>query len=101
MKTAEEILKSKLNPAIAITNNADYTFNKIIEAMETYANQSKWISVEDRLPKLNTEVICCDGPKNSDVSTSYFVEGGFYKIDENGVINSFEVTHWQPLPEKP
>lgn len=38
-KTAEEILKGKLNPAIAILNNPDYTFNKVIEAMEEYANQ--------------------------------------------------------------
>lgn len=37
MKTAEEILKGKLNPSIAIINNADYTFNKVLEAMEEYA----------------------------------------------------------------
>lgn len=41
MKTAEEILKSKLNPSIAIINKPDYTFNKVIEAMEEYANQFK------------------------------------------------------------
>lgn len=41
MKTAEEILKSKLDPKIAVVNNPDYTFNKVIEAMEEYANQFK------------------------------------------------------------
>lgn len=39
MKTAEEILKGKLDMKIAIVNNPDYTFNKIIEAMEEYAEQ--------------------------------------------------------------
>lgn len=37
MKTSEEVLKSKLDPKIAIVNNPDYTFNKVIEAMEEYA----------------------------------------------------------------
>lgn len=32
--SAEDILKSKLDPKIAILNNPDYTFNKVIEAME-------------------------------------------------------------------
>ena len=38
-KTAEEVLKSKLDMKIAIVNNPDYTFNKVIEAMEEYAEQ--------------------------------------------------------------
>jgi TPP-dependent 2-oxoacid decarboxylase len=37
---AEEILKSKLDPKIAIINNPDYTFNKIIEAMEEHASNA-------------------------------------------------------------
>ena len=37
--TAEEILKSKLDYKIAILNNPDYTFNKVIEAMQEYADQ--------------------------------------------------------------
>ena len=41
MKTAEEILKSKLNPSVAILNNPEYTFNKVIESMEEYADQFK------------------------------------------------------------
>lgn len=39
LKTAEEILKSKLDYKIAVVNNPDYTFHKVIEAMEVYANQ--------------------------------------------------------------
>ena len=40
MKTAEEILKSKLDGKITFVNNPDYTFNKVIEAMEEYRLQS-------------------------------------------------------------
>lgn len=44
MKTAEEILKSKLNAELMLVNNADYTWNKILEAMEEYAAQFKQAS---------------------------------------------------------
>lgn len=36
--TAEQVLKSKINPSISVLNNADYTFNKVIEAMEEFAS---------------------------------------------------------------
>lgn len=48
-KTAEEILKSKLDTKILIINNADYTFNKIIEAMEEYAAQCQEYNAERKL----------------------------------------------------
>ena len=35
--TAEEVLKSKLTIESMRLNNSDYTFNKVIEAMELYA----------------------------------------------------------------
>jgi hypothetical protein len=49
MKTAEEILKSKLNPSVAILNNPDYTFNKVIEAIEEYADQFKHLPTENEI----------------------------------------------------
>jgi len=61
MKTAEEILKSKLDPKIVVVNNPDYTFNKVIEAMEEYANQSKqsgfggWVATSERLPEIDQD----------------------------------------------
>jgi len=39
--TAEKILKSKLDVTILIANNKDYTFNKVIEAMEEYTEQKQ------------------------------------------------------------
>lgn len=39
METAEEVLKSKLTIEAIRLNNSDYTFNKVIEAMELYAEK--------------------------------------------------------------
>ena len=39
LSTAEEVLKSKFDAKLAIINNSDYTFNKVIEAMDEYAKQ--------------------------------------------------------------
>ena len=47
--TAEEILKEKVKFSPLLS--PDETFKKVIEAMEEYANQSKWIRVEDSKPK--------------------------------------------------
>lgn len=55
MKTAEEILKSKLNPSVAILNNPDYTFNKVIEAIEEYADQFKHLHLHGVMQGLPTE----------------------------------------------
>lgn len=35
---AETLLRSKLNTELAMKNNSDFTFNKILEAMEEYAS---------------------------------------------------------------
>ena len=55
MKTAEEILKSKLNPSVAILNNPEYTFNKVIESMEEYADQFKHLHLHGVMQGLPTE----------------------------------------------
>ena len=54
MERAEEILKQKLDVKIAILNNPNYTFNKVIEAMEQYADEraikfAEWIN--DKISK--------------------------------------------------
>jgi hypothetical protein len=61
---------------------------------------SEWISVNDRLPQVDFEVlVSCDG----DVTISNFrvnCENGAMWFDiecENGWI----VTHWMPVPEPP
>ena len=56
---------------------------------------SDWISVDERLPADNEEVLTywSDG----DVVIAYFMKGRFSFSDCSGEI----ITHWQPLPQPP
>lgn len=80
MKTAEEILKSKLDGKITFVNNPDYTFNKVIEAMEEYRLQShpSPMSAEPTVQQLR------DAAKNN---PDTFLAGALYVID-NYKLNS-------------
>ena len=105
MKTAEEIFNEsgKAGMACEFGYNADVISLPVaIELAEIYANQSKWISVEDRLPEDNkTQNILINGDRNS--SHHIYYSAGYdiiykkwynpfgYEVEEN-------VTHWQPLP---
>jgi len=73
-----------------------------IKMMEEYANQDKWISVNDRLPE-NADGILLYG----DLTVGHFYETGTFsptfKIFECHAVDGYEgkITHWQPLPEPP
>lgn len=66
-------------------------------AANSHAEESKWMSVKDRLPETETSVLVCtergyiflSWASNEDVFW-------FYNEDEDD-----RVTHWQPLPEPP
>jgi len=69
---------------------------------------SNWISVKDRLPALETDVIVnlVDRTDTEGVGTSFpaifGLDGnyGFYYITVNGVKDcSEDVSHWMPLPQ--
>lgn len=67
------------------------------------ANQpSPWISVEERLPEPEKEVIILNKRKHTDIDflTDDF-EGGYYwwKSDESIFCEDDEITHWMPIPE--
>jgi hypothetical protein len=66
---------------------------------------SNWISVDDRLPDVETEVLIAI-PACGHLN----IEGGKYKGDgqffgawcsTHGKGRSYRVSHWQPLPEPP
>jgi hypothetical protein len=64
----------------------------------------KWISVEDRLPEIEADYICC--LQNGNLMVLSFNDGFFGELDEDDdefVISSHSdfVTHWQPLPVPP
>ena len=65
---------------------------------------SPWISVEDRLPEPEKEVIILNKRKHTDIDflTDDF-EGGYYwwKSDESIYCEDDEITHWMPIPELP
>ena len=73
--------------------------------MNNNDKEDKWISIEDKLPEKNNEVLITDG---------YSVWGGFsreysqneegwcwFDNSEEGYFNTDEITHWMPLPEPP
>lgn len=63
---------------------------------------SPWISVEDRLPELEKEVIVLDKRKQAGID---FLmndgNGGCYWCISNDAIwcDDYKVTHWMPIPE--
>ena len=86
-----------------------YSQEQIYQAMEEYANQSKWISVEDRLPEDNQQVLAyCLFIK--DELCPYITAYGLltfhdhYFTQDNDIESDYlvnEITHWQPLPQPP
>lgn len=81
-------------------------YDDAIEAIEAYHNQfdSKWISVEDKLPEsLYNVIVFYDNGIGGYVSRGYYYNSSGAKWDVqsySGTINP-KVTHWMPLPPNP
>lgn len=89
------VLVDKLEKELARNcrlNNWDLGFQAAIDIVKQH---SDWISVDERLPADNEEVLTywSDG----DVVIAYFMKGRFSFSDCSGEI----ITHWQPLPQPP
>jgi hypothetical protein len=70
----------------------------------------KWISVEDRLPDMETPVLgvldgwVCAAMRTDDGDSWYWALHHMGPIDEPGSyedIDDYNITHWMPLPEPP
>lgn len=66
--------------------------------------KSPWISVEERLPEPEKEVIILDGRKHIDIDhltddgeDNYF----WWKSDDTIWCEDDEITHWMPIPQLP
>ena len=60
---------------------------------------NEWISVKDRLPKPNTEVLLVRRTnKGPDVTMGYKLSGDWWYIAGSRIK---AVTHWMPKPEPP
>jgi hypothetical protein len=59
----------------------------------------KWISVKDRLPEEDQDLLLFD----SYIEIGYFDGKNFMysEVDRYGYIKASGVTHWMPLPEEP
>lgn len=109
MKTAEEILDETTHSIFNAMESADALFDKdqigvILLAMESYAAQSKWISVEMKLPPLDTAVWVWWYPEG-DIE-GYGTESELWNDGDKvvwgmGSAQNFRVTHWMELPAPP
>jgi len=88
----------------------------LLTSLRAENEKSKWISVEDRLPEFEKDVLLFDDWKTTDgneirqdVRVGYLKEVSSYKSN-SGIVNNcewggmefaFNITHWQPLPEPP
>ena len=81
---------------------ADLSYNQAIEDYEAFlAQESKWISVEDRFPEEHQDVLVYYYGNKDSIhfpECRYMTGTSFY----NGVFElEKEITHWMPLPDKP
>ena len=76
------------------------TKDDLIKAFKWFVDsepQNNWISVEDRLPDDQEEVLVCTRSKNGYRN----IDKGYWSIDRFIHRGRAEVTHWMPLPEPP
>ncbi len=94
MKTAEEI--------ILMYANDDLHVDTLIKMLNEFANQDRWISVEESLPNANDPVLICFPDETTRVKR---IEIGAMYNDKSWYTSvAYEdediyVTHWQPLPK--
>ena len=72
------------------------------EASDRLENQSKWISVDEKLPSKREWVICYSPNKKSfSIFLGYMGNYSSCWLQDGGCICMTPVTHWMPLPEAP
>jgi hypothetical protein len=60
---------------------------------------SDWISVDDELPKANTEVLVAS--ESVPVGLGLYLGHETFSHNRFPVLGQFVCTHWMPLPEPP
>ena len=70
------------------------------EKREVFEKEREWISVKDRLPKRNQNVLIArEKPFHTYLLTAFQRDGIFYS-NQNALLFG-KVTHWMPLPKPP
>ena len=62
-------------------------------------NKMEWISVKDRLPEKEDDVLAYEF--RGDVSIAYISGYEWRNLESGYVMDASYVTHWMPLPEPP
>lgn len=108
MTREEQIRKAARNLTISISRADKATFaREVFEAGAKWADEnpkSPWISVEDKLPEPEKDVIILDGRKHIDIDhLTYDGEDNYiwWKSDDTIWCEDDEITHWMPIPELP
>ena len=96
-------------PSTAVPNHEAYAIKwraEITKALENYFKQSEWISVDERLPETDEQVLVygmrgsirvCRYEARYDIHFKG-IKTAFYKNDDKKAMN---VRYWMPLPEAP
>lgn len=72
------------------------TGSNLVDIIHALAEQTpKWISVEDRLPEDDQDVLIC--VRGQTIDTGYY----YHEYWVAYACMSSDVTHWMPLPELP
>ena len=102
--TREEKLEKYLNHQY-MYENGDPSYIHGIKVGVSWADEnpkSPWISVEERLPEPEKDVIILDGRKQIDIDhLTDDGEGGYYWWKSDDVIwcDDDEITHWMEIPK--
>lgn len=93
---------------ITVRDQPDVDYFKSLAIEEWNKRANEWISVKDRLPELNIEVLCFNGSKRfgaytlAELVTDSLGEMGWHVFGLHEYDAGFGcVTHWMPLPEPP
>lgn len=107
--TDDAIVEACVNAARDAGINSLYLLDKtfVVDAIRekiqgTRQDIPRWISVEERLPDIDAEVLICTDEGLYDV-TQYSGGERFWTLERNPDcwVTALGVTHWMPLPEPP
>jgi len=82
------------------------TYKNLVELLNEKASEPEWVSVSDRLPETNSEVLCV---KKNGLKLILSYHAGFDTLErkfywwafDKWMDQNAQVTHWMPLPNKP